>query len=219
MTLEDTQIANAFKKINMNEISLTENQLKNGLTLSLINKLIISGHAKRRGKERFNFKNDVETDMEVRGALKVAKYVGLVPASDGNESHLYVHNNLGIHISNDYTNVNTLVPYSERYLSDVLKNYEEIRNAIIELQLKEMKKLNKTRIKLKKKVVEDKLDFNIEIAELQKKIYKSKSEKAKEEYNQRIEYLLGAMLEQEESLKGISTKIRTVGGSLAYLNK
>jgi hypothetical protein len=212
-------MADAFKKIRIEEVKLTPNELDNGLTLSTINHLIVSAHAKKRGRERFDLKNDVEVDMTVREALKKAKYVGLVPASDGNESHLFAHEKMGIHVSKDYKNVNTLVPYGERYLSEVLNNYSEIKDAIIQMQLKEMRKLNRKRKHLKKKVIEDKLNNNIEIAELERKMYKSKSEKAKKQYLERKVLLCTQMQEQERDLEFIDSKLRKVGGSLAYLNK
>lgn len=214
----NTAMADAFSKIKIEEVKLTSDKLDNGLSLSMINKLIISNHAKRRGKERFEFKNDVETDTNVRDALKKAKYIGIVPANDGNESHLYVYEKMGIHISLDMLSVNTLLKYGEKYLSEVLNNYEEIKVAFIQYQLKEMKKLTRTRKMLKKKVVEDKLDYNVEIAELDRKIFKSKSGKAKVRYAERKRYLLNEMKIQEENLSHVEQKLRKVGGALAFLN-
>jgi alpha-galactosidase/6-phospho-beta-glucosidase family protein len=217
--VEETVLGNALSKLNFDNFQFARNEFENGLTLAMINNLIISNHAKQRGKERFNFKNDSEIISTVKDGLKKSKYIGLVPASDGNESHLFAYQDMGIHISKDYKCVNTLVHYRERYLSEVINSYDEIKKAIIDLQYREMKKLSKNRVRMSKKVVLDQLDSNVEIAELERKIYKSKSEKAKAEYNNRKEVLIKSMQEQEENLKEINSKIRKVGGALAYLNK
>jgi hypothetical protein len=212
-------MADALSKINLDEVKLVSNELENGLTFAIINNMAVSAHAKRRGKERFNFKNEVETDMAVREALRKGKYVGLVHASDGNQSYLYSYGTMGVHVSTDYTNVNTLVTYNERYLNEVLSNYDDLKNKIIEIQMKEMKKLNRQRKKMKNDSVDYRLNGNIKIAELERKIYKSKSERSIQEYTERKEYIQNQMIMQEEDIKRIDTKIRKVGGALAYLYK
>lgn len=205
--------------ISLVSIQLTSNELENGLTLSIINNLVISNHAKKRGKERFNIINEIELDKTIRQNLKIAKYIGLVPASDGNESYLYVHNGMGIHISTELDNVNTLVKYGENYLKDVLNNYNEIKNAFMNIQAKQLQKLIKSRRTLKKKVINDKLDYNVEIAELDRKIHKTKSEKAKSKYIERKVFLINDLENQEKYLDDLEKKVRYISGSLAFLNK
>lgn len=216
-----TAFADAFKKINLEEVKLVDINLDNGLTLAIINTLTIGTHAKKRYKERFNAdKNNTEIDIIVRETLKKSNYVGLVPSSDGNESHLYVYDKMGIHISTDFQNVNTIVNYgANRYLNDVLNYVDEVKNGLIEIQMKQMKKLTRKRNSLKKRNIEDKLNGNVRIAELERLIYKTKSQKAKQGYIEEREQLIKNMQEQETSLIDVEHKIRKVGGALAFLSK
>lgn len=215
----DTVMADAFKKIKLEEVKLVSNELENGLTLALINGITISGHAKKRGKERFNLKNDTEVDMTVREALKNSKFIGNVHSTDGTESFLYAHGSFGVHVTTDYKCVKTLVKYGEMYISEILNNYSDLKEQIINIQLKEIRKLNRMRKKLKKEQVEGMLTANIEIAEIEMKIYKSKSEKVIQMYLNRKELLLGQIKDREETLQETDKKIRKLGGALAYLYK
>lgn len=215
----DTAMADAFSKINIAEVKLIKNELDNGLTNEIVNTINISHHAKERCKERLNTKNDTESDILIRDYLRKASYIGVYPTVEGEESHFYSYNSVGVHLNLERTNVNTIVVYGKNYISEVFQFVEEVKECMLEAQTKYMKKLSRTRNSLKRKAVEEELDTRIEIAELERKIYKTKSEKARVRYEQRKAELLVQLSEQQKLLRELERKIRKVGGSLAYLQK
>lgn len=212
-------LAEALEKARVVEVLDLKDELENGLTYTIISNLTVSNHAYRRINERLKISDKKEVAEYIANHLKNARYVGIVPADDGNESHLYSYNGIGVHVSLDFTNINTVIEYREQFMHELFKEVEDLQRKIIDLQLKEMRKLTRKRKSAKKKKIENKLDLQVELAELERKMFKTKSEKVKERCLTRIEEINKIIDKQENEVATIETKIRKLSGAITFMHK
>jgi hypothetical protein len=211
-------LALALEKVNVTEnVELTSDYLENGLTHTIIHDITIGEHCLKRIRERMGIKDTIEARRTIKDYLKKAKFIGLTPSSDGGESYLYSYMGVGIHVSTDYRNVKTVVNYNADYVHRMFKTLDHVKASIVETHEKEMRKLTRRRKSLLKKDVEKRLDFNVELAELERKIYRTKSEKSKETYIKRKQEILMELNSYTSEKEEIETQMRTLSGAMSFL--
>lgn len=189
-------------------------KLPNGLTRSGIASLQFSDHAYRRIKERLDIRTKKVQEETLKDYLINSVYVGFVVAEDGNESYLYAYNGIGIYLNPKKEKLVTVKDYEKKRLVSAISIMDDMKQAVIDIQKKKMKQLNRKHKKLTTQIMEDNLNYAVEIAELDRKIFKTKSEKVKEKYVNRREELISLsnvdkseVLELESNMRILSKGI------------
>lgn len=216
----ETALSLALSSLNVSEnIQLTSDKLDNGLTLSAINNIHITNHAYRRIKERLKISHKPTVDKTIREYLKNAIFVGSVVANDGNESLCYSYNSIGIYLEPTKERVVTVKDHELHNLGYALQHISDIKEIILEAQLKKMKQLNRRHKKLSRVGKEVVLDYNVEIAELERRAFKTKSESVRISCNMRVEELKKHMELHAEEIKSIEKEMRMLSKSICTTTK
>lgn len=147
------------------------------------NRIVISSHAMIRIRERLGInKNNSETTKIIRSYLKDAKYIGIVLDEDNKEGRLYAHNGVAYYITLDKKCLMTVTKETKTRVS-------LLQNKVIDLYKKEIRKLTRKESARLKRLYELELKNKMDVATLEYKIHRSRSPKAKAEYNKQIEQL------------------------------
>ncbi|EGL17499.1 MULTISPECIES: hypothetical protein [unclassified Paenibacillus] len=178
--------------------------------------LEITSHAIERAKERFNILNELDIVNMCKTIIKTGVYIGEITCEKGNKSHLFASGKKGAIISQDLSKVVTVIEYRRGHIPDLDKK-NPLHNKLVALYHSEMKRLTKLEQSLLKKLKETKLYNDIEIAELNLKLYKTRSEKTKKEVEQRIAEIKNKFEEQEFAMKQIESDKRIIAKSMACL--
>lgn len=152
----------------------------------------ISDHAKKRFKQRVKSENVSIRDF-CRNAVLDGEYIGLIIGDDGNLAHCYLYKDYKVLIA-DYTVV-SIVPKNKT--SDSCKNIKSKLHNVYKVELNKLIRKSKS---YEKYILELKLEAEIEIAELNYRIHKTKSPSIKMVCEARIIAIKESIKEYEEEL-------------------
>lgn len=173
-------------------------------------KIVMSDHAYQRAAERFKKKNKIEALGYFRNLLRQAKRIGKVYSEDKKPAILYVINKISIYLSEDLTTIITVNIHDEF-------TYKPLKTKIIELTSKEFQKLDRLERSKLRKLHIFKLEANVEIARLNLQMETTKSEKIKNECQNKIKLINDLIKQKEEELDNIISAKRQIAKSLASL--
>lgn len=212
-----TVLGEALEKINLSDV-IVDDSLPNGLTRTIVANLKFTEHAIKRIRERMDLHTRNVAEATIRDYLINADFVGTVIAEDGNESLCYVHNRIGIYLEPTKQRVITVYDYEVGQFEYLINHMDDIKKAVIEVQKKKMKQLNQKHRRIARKAVENKYDFAVEIAELDRKIFKTKSDKVREKYQKRKDELVSLMEEEHKSVLAIEKDMRMLSKGICAVS-
>lgn len=172
----------------------------------------ITHHALLRTKERIRWKckKEFEWISNIRSSLAHAKYVGVVPDDEGRDSHLYACGKVGYYVSMDKKSLVTVIPEDKTIESPV-------QTKILELYRKELRKLTRKESARLKKLYELEIRNKMEVATLEYKIFRSRSENAKKVYREQIEQLNIEFTEMQNEIDDIRKEKKKLSKSLVAI--
>ncbi|MGM7720695.1 hypothetical protein [Metabacillus sp. Hm71] len=130
--------------------------------------IILSDHAYKRAKERFNM-NDSTAQGYFKSILNKATRIGIQKDEQGNNSVLYAHGRIAIYLSPDLTEIKTV-------LKQESVTYEPIKSKVAELHAKEIRKLERAEKAKLKKLETEELQVAYEISKAKLRMHKTRSE-------------------------------------------
>lgn len=170
------------------------------------NKIILSQHAVRRSKERLNMDKDNATGY-LRSCLKKAKKIGIVVDTDGSESILYANGRIGIYVSTDHEEIKTVIKHENI-------TYSPLKSKIEELHSKELRKFKRKENACVKRLENTILEANVEISQLELRMYRSRSVSVKTACKARISAIKIHIGELEDEIKMIQDSHRQIARSM-----
>lgn len=178
----------------------------NGLRKPISN-INFSDHSFVRIGERLNIKDTKQAKGTIKSMLKKAKCIGLVTDEEGRESVLYAHGRTGIHISPDLNKVITVIR------QDVV-SFEPIKNKMTELLEKEIRKLTRKENARVRQLTELKYEAKCEVAELELRSFRSRSQSVKMACQSRIKAIEISLEQLEQEITEIRNLKRQVSRSM-----
>ncbi|MFE4571336.1 hypothetical protein [Paenibacillus chitinolyticus] len=173
-------------------------------------------HAIQRAKERFKMLNEADIINMCKSIIRAGTYIGEITCDKGNRSHLFASGKKGIILSQDLTTVVTVIEYKRGHIPDLDKK-NPLHDKLVKLYQSEIRRLTKLESTLYKKIKETKLYNDIELANLNLKLYKTRSIKVKKEIEQRMAEIKIEFEEQELVMKQIESDKRIIAKSMACL--
>lgn len=172
-----------------------------------VNKITLSEHALKRVNERLGIKDTKTAVKTIRNTLKQAKRIGVVQDKKGEESVLYAYDGLAIYLTLDLTKVKTVIQRTEL-------NYQPIREKVVELHKKELRKVERIEQMKKKRLRLEKLRINIELARLEYRKETTRSKNVKAQCDKEIKEYKSYIKSLESELDKISTQKKMIAHSL-----
>jgi hypothetical protein len=212
-------LAEAFKKANLSEEHLVKDELENGLTRSIIAKIKIGEHPTKRAIERVaHIKNNEQADKFIRESLIDSIFMGYVTDVEGGGSYMYSHNGYAFHVDTDFNYVKTVYECKGSYIQSSLTIFDEIKKSMYKMYMSQVSKLRKQREKTSRIIKTKELDYNVEIAELERKIFRSRSDIMKQKYEQRIKELHKDLEQERNNLENIEINFRALTRAFTAVN-
>ncbi|WEG18679.1 hypothetical protein PQ478_09380 [Alkalihalophilus pseudofirmus] len=181
---------------------------ENGLNVKSIG---LSRHAIERARQRVDsWKNANDSIIigNIRALLKRAEFIGeSVCEEKGNISLLYAVDRIGIYLSTDKKEVITVIKKET-------VTYKPLRDKMLELHKKEFRKLHRKECARRKRLEGLLLDCEVEIAELKRRKFKTRSQAVRNACDCRISAIQLSIQEYEDEIKAIQDEKRRVGKSL-----
>lgn len=188
----------------------SEFEVKNGVNVKQID---ASSHAIKRAKERFtgweNY-NDSQVLGNLRKMLKTSTYAGEVVDEQRKTSHMFVSEKKAIYLSEDLKDINTVMYHSQ-------VSYTPLKRVLLDLHRKEIRKLTrKEKARLKKlDILKD--DCSIELAILNRRMKRTRSESVKNQCMIRTKAIEQTLNEYESEIIEIQNEKRVITRSLASI--
>lgn len=170
-------------------------------------KIKMSPHAYARAAERFNKRNKEEALGHFRGILRQAQKIGETTCEKGNRTILYAYQRHAVYLSLDLTTIITVNRFENT-------TYEPIKDKMVSIHRKEFNKLERQERSTEKKLKLLQLESAIEIAQLNYRSIKTRSQNVKKECSYRIEELEAQLKNMEEELHKIKSSKRQVARSM-----
>lgn len=171
--------------------------------------LKISSHAVKRSIERFNRKDATDAFNYCKCLLGSAKYMGLSVCEFGNKSHLYQAGRVAIHLDINLSEIVTLYQIDKKtYIPEEIPF--PLKNKLVKLYEVEINKYKRQENRMNKQLEEMKLNLNLEIAQLQLKIHRTKSAAVKNSCLARIKAISEYLMENELEIKSVQDTMRRV---------
>lgn len=194
-----------------------QNQLQKGELLKCGNLSVplksieVSQHAHERAIIRFSLKYTSKSDVVkfIHKNLIQAEYIGQITDTEGNDSHFFVRNKIGFHLSLDLRLIYTVIKIEDKIAPS------PINDKVKELIHKEFRKLDRKEKAELKKFELFKREANYKIAEVSLRKYKTKSLSVKMSCEALINALQESLQEYENNLLRIKTDKRKIAYSLA----
>jgi hypothetical protein len=172
-----------------------------------VSKVKMNEHAYERAAERFNLTNKNEALAYFRGVLKKATCIGETICSKGNPAILYAHHHVAIYLSLDLTTIYTVNKFDT-------VSFEPLKNKIYQLHRKEFNKLDRT-IKCKiSRLKMYKLESAIELAQLEYRRIKTRSQNVRDCSNKRIEEIREQIKKMELEIINLQSDKRALSKSM-----
>lgn len=176
--------------------------VKPTINSSWIDNVKMTDHSFKRAQERYNM--DSKNSLSYfRSQLKHAKRIGLQRAEDGSESVLYANGRNAIYVTPDLKFIKTV----DRHQS---VTYEPIKAKVAELHAKEIRKIERAEKARLKKLENEELKANVEIANARLRMHKSRSQSVKvacAAYIKGIEQYIGQLKNEIEELQASKRQI------------
>jgi hypothetical protein len=172
--------------------------------------IIMTEHAYERVAERLGLKDRKQALGQIRSMLRTARRIGNVINSEGEESVLYAFGRVAIYLTTDLSRVKTVIKMDDL-------SYLIYRDKIKQMYDKELRKLERSEKSKRRKLKLEKLRLNAEIAQLQYRMAKTRSEKVKKESEEQIKNYISYLETLEIELKEILASKYTVAKALVTL--
>jgi hypothetical protein len=174
-----------------------------------VKKVIITDHALLRAKQRSHWSKmkDEQIIGNLRALLKRAKRICNSVCERGNPSVMFAVDKYEIHLSPDLTKMHTIMRQEDI-------TYAPIKNKMLELLEKEIRKLQRkegARIKYLERLT---YDCKVEMAELERQIFRTKSPSVKQSCQARLNAINTSIQEYKDEIKSIQDEKRRVSRSL-----
>ncbi|MET3508290.1 hypothetical protein [Halalkalibacter oceani] len=169
----------------------------------------VSDHAITRAKQRTSWANMKKEQVigNIRALLKRSEEICETVDEDGKPAILFAVERVAIYLTLDYKTVITIIRHEQ-------VTYMPIKSKLLELHKKEIKKLER-REKARIRRLEDlTIDCNVEIAELKRRIHRTKSESVKKACEARISAIRATIKEYKHEIKSIQDEKRQASRSL-----
>lgn len=173
-----------------------------------LKKVKISTHATQRAIERLKVKDMSTANSKIKTLLRDAECIGEVKKNDKDKSILFAKDNVGIYLTTDLTVIKTVLPHYDN------TDTRFVKSKISTFLQKELNKLNRLEKRKVNYLKELKLVTNIEIAELEYEIHKSKDSVFKNVAMARIEAIKQSIQEYSEELNEIKVQSKQMSKSL-----
>lgn len=170
----------------------------------------MSDHAYKRAAERLNLKDKNVALGHIRSALRRGKRIGHVTSEDGKLSVLYAHGRTGIYLTPDLKTVVTVTKHE-------VVTYEPLKHKLVSLHEKELRKLTRTEQARLRYLTDLKHDCDVEIAELKRRIHKTRSRNVKLQCEIRIKAIKQSIEEYENEIVELRSQRRQVARSMVAL--
>ncbi|PAD70532.1 hypothetical protein CHH83_01655 [Bacillus sp. 7586-K] len=200
----DRLLDNHEQEIKQNNQSSNEEKVET--ELQKLSKIQLSSHAIKRCKERFSL-DSPHALGHIRAKLKNAKRIGVFTDENGIESILYANGRMGIYVSTDYKEVRTVIKRES-------VTYEPIKNVVAEIHAKELRKLSRKEKACKNRLEEERIEVNLEIAKLERRLFRTRSEAVKMACKARINALNIHIKEKEDEIEQIKATMRQISRSM-----
>jgi hypothetical protein len=182
----------------------------NGLSINKISKITLTNHAHERATERFGLKDRAQATGFFREKLRTAGRLGEVIAADGNDAVLYANEGVAIYLSPDLEKVITVCIHNPF-------KYNPLKDKVQLLYSKELRKISRTEKAQVRRVKHTKAELEIELAELNLRLLRTKSKAVKTSCEARIMAIKNHLHELEKELKGIQDSKRQISKVLTTL--
>jgi gamma-glutamylcyclotransferase (GGCT)/AIG2-like uncharacterized protein YtfP len=176
--------------------------------ISPFDSIKMSTHANSRANQRFNLSKTEALEC-FRDTLKKARYLGVVSDKYGSEGKLYTINKIAIITTLDLAEIKTV--YRRE---DVTIKYEPIRKKMCEFHDKELRKLNRRESSMVKKLELLKLETQVEIAQLNLRLHKTRSQAVKNVCKARANAINERIHEIESEINQIRKDRNTITKSI-----
>jgi len=174
----------------------------------------LSDHAFKRIQERYpKYANTKNSALNwVLSMLDQSDYIGMITSiEDGSDVHMYVFNKkTSIYLSPNFNTVITLFELDERPL-DKIPFRDEIENRY----RTKLRVIHRSEVKLRRKVEDLTLKYEMEIGILKYKKYKARTDKVKKECDAKILELQKTIEEETRKLIGIRKDIKDIAYAIA----
>jgi len=128
----------------------------------------LSSHAYKRANERFNM-DENRAPGYFRDVLRKAKRIGLHKDKYGNDSVVYAYGRIAVYVEPDLSEIKTVLKQHSIV-------YEPIKSTVAELHAKELRKIERTERARIRKLEQEELKANVEIASAKLRMHKTRSE-------------------------------------------
>lgn len=172
-----------------------------------VKKITMTEHAYQRAKERFNMPDRSHALNHFRVTLKLAKKVGQTIVDDGTETILYAHGRTAVYLSLDLKTIITVNKFE--YVS-----YQPIKDKVEALHRKEFKKLERIEKSKIRKLNDIKLKYAIEIAQLNYRQKRTRSNQVREYCESRKKEINIMFAEFEKEISEIQSNKRQIARSM-----
>lgn len=175
-----------------------------------VKKVLVGSHAIKRARERGHWDDKLKDEQirgNVRSLLGRAKRVCNSIDEEGNPSILFAVDKYEIHLSTDLQTVKTIIKQDKI-------TYKPIQNKVFELIHKEIRKLERkenARIRYLNSLT---YDCQVEIAELNRRIFRTKSITVKQSCEARIAAINHTIKEYQQEIKEIQDEKRRISRAL-----
>lgn len=169
----------------------------------------LTDHSYERAIDRFSLKHTKKEDVlkYLQKHLSDAEYIGQVTSADGNDSEMFVKGQFCFHLNTELDKIITVVKIENKIKCN------PVQDKMNNLVHKEFRKLDRTEKARLRKLHDYRYDVEIEIAEANRRIYRTRSESVKLACQARIKAL---ELELEQLQLEIE-QLRTSKRQVAYL--
>lgn len=177
-----------------------------------INSINLTPHSVERAIERMELKRTKPEEVTsfVRKLLLTSDHLGRVASIDGHESEMYINNKYSFHVCPESLCVKTVLKYDKL-------PYNPAQSKVKSLLHKEFRKLNRCEQAKLKRLKLHKLEVASEIADLELKIFKTKSQSVKLACKGRIAALRQSLTDFENEIERIKTEKRQVAYAVASI--
>lgn len=188
------------------------------LTKDRVKSLKISDHAVQRVKERFKQKNKSDCLNYCKGILGQpdSRYIGVSTCEQGNQAHEFCLGKIVVYISLDMTTVVTAMRIKDKQYLSPTKTLTPVRelpilhDKIVALYDSAYKQHDRLESKKVRQLEKEKIERGVRIAELELRIYKTKSAKVKQTCEQELAEVKAQIILLEQEIKQIQDNKRKI---------
>jgi hypothetical protein len=175
----------------------------------VMNKVKLSDHAFNRVKERFDITDKNQSLKRVKKIVAQGTYLGKIADKEGIEGNLYAHNQDMVSLADDGT------------IKTVMKResftYDPLKIKFLDICAKEMRKLNRRENATKRKLKNFTFDYNLEVAELERRSHRTRSHNVKMGCRSRRIVLDNEMNLLKQKITNIQNEKRKIAYSTANM--